>query len=82
MGLSQEAMVRRLAKGAKVVVQKLDAQGVEDVRELVGKYLDSLRQSERNEKVERLERLLQDPAHHFRMIVPANQQVAQEVSTE
>jgi glutamate synthase (NADPH/NADH) large chain len=82
MGLSEEAMIRRLAKGAKVVVQKLDATGIADVRELMGQYLSALSESERNDKVERLERLLQDPAHHFRMIVPANQQVAQEVSTE
>jgi len=82
MGLTQEAMQRRLAKGAKVVVQKLDERGVADVRELMSAYLDSLRQAEREEKAERLMRLLADPAAHFRMVLPTNQQVAQEVSTE
>ncbi|HEU4743414.1 MAG TPA: glutamate synthase-related protein [Meiothermus sp.] len=82
MGLTPEAMQRRLAKGAKVVIQKLDERGVADVRELMGVYLAALTQAERHDKVERLERLLLDPAAHFRMVVPANQQVAQEVSTE
>lgn len=82
MGLNEEAMRRRLAKGAKVVIQKLDERGVADVRELMGVYLAALTQAERHDKVERLERLLLDPGSHFRMVVPANQQVAQEVSTE
>ena len=74
MGLNEEAMHRRLAKGAKVVVQKLDERGVADVRELMTAYLDALREAEL--------RLLADPAAHFRMVVPANQQVIQDVSTE
>lgn len=82
MGLNQEAMERRLAKGAKVVVQKLDERGIADVRELMTAYLNELRSAERYEKAERLMKLLADPAHHFRMVLPANQQVAQEVSTE
>ncbi|GEM85881.1 glutamate synthase-related protein [Meiothermus granaticius] len=82
MGLTEEAMRRRLAKGAKVVVQPLDERGIADVRELMSAYLDALREAERDEKAERLLRLLADPALHFRMVVPANQQVVQEVSTE
>ncbi|MCS7058194.1 MAG: glutamate synthase-related protein [Meiothermus sp.] len=82
MGLTEEAMQRRLAKGAKVVIQKLDERGIADVRELMSAYLNTLRAAEREEKAERLLKLLADPAAHFRMVVPTNQQVAQEVSTE
>lgn len=82
MGLTEDAMNRRLAKGAKVVIQKLDERGIADVRELMTAYLNELRSAERDDKAERLMKLLADPATHFRMVVPANQQVAQEVSTE
>ncbi|MDX2004991.1 MAG: glutamate synthase-related protein [Meiothermus sp.] len=82
MGLTEDAMHRRLAKGAKVVIQKLDERGIADVRELMTAYLNELRSAERDDKAERLMKLLADPATHFRMVVPANQQVAQEVSTE
>ena len=82
MGLNEEAMQRRLAKGAKVVIQKLDERGIADVRELMSAYLEALRAAEREDKAERLLRLQADPAAHFRMVLPINQQVAQEVSTE
>ncbi|WP_018467202.1 glutamate synthase-related protein [Calidithermus timidus] len=82
MGLDDAALNRRLAKGAKVVVQKLDERGVADVKELLGAYIAELYAAERSDKAERLERLVQDPAYHFRVVVPVNQQVLQEVSTE
>jgi len=82
MGLDDAALNRRLAKGAKVAVQKLDERGVADVKELLGAYIAELHAAERSDKAERLERLLQDPTHHFRMVLPVNQQVIQEVSTE
>jgi glutamate synthase (NADPH/NADH) large chain len=82
MGLKTEAMQRRLAKGAKVAIQKLDERGVADVRELMTAYLNALKASEREDKAERLTKLLADPANHFRMVLPISQQVVQEVSTE
>jgi glutamate synthase (NADPH/NADH) large chain len=82
MGLTEEAMRRRLAKGAKVAVKPLDARGVEDVRELLGAYIRVLRENKREEKAVRLERLLEDPVRHFRMVEPVSQQVEQGVSTE
>jgi glutamate synthase (NADPH/NADH) large chain len=82
MGLTEEAMRRRLAKGAKVAVKPLDARGVEDVRELLGAYIRVLRENKREEKAVRLERLLEDPVRHFRMVEPVSQQVDQGVSTE
>jgi glutamate synthase (NADPH/NADH) large chain len=82
MGLTEEAMRRRLAKGAKVVVRPLDARGVEDVRELLSAYIAVLREAKREEKAKRLEGLLLEPALHFRMVEPVGQQVDQGVSTE
>ena len=37
-GLDREALERRLGKGAKVALQELDAEGVLDVKELLGHY--------------------------------------------
>jgi len=82
MGLTEEAMKRRLAKGAKVAVKPLDARGVEDVRELLSAYIRVLREAKREEKAKRLEKLLENPAEHFRMVEPVSQQVDQGVSTE
>jgi glutamate synthase (NADPH/NADH) large chain len=82
MGLTEEAMKRRLAKGAKVAVKPLDARGVEDVRELLSAYIAVLREAKREEKANRLAKLLEDPATHFRMVEPVSQQVEQGVSTE
>lgn len=82
MGLDKEAMVRRLAKGAKVVVQSIDDRGIADVRELLGAYGQALADAEREDKASRLARLADRASSHFLMVVPANQQVAQEVSTE
>ena len=56
--LTEEAMQRRLAKGARVVIQRLDERGIADVRELMSAYLDALRAAEREDKAERLLRLL------------------------
>lgn len=82
MGLDQAAMQRRLAKGAKVVVQRLDERGVADVQELLGAYGKALQDAEREDKATKLAKLADQAASHFLMVVPANQQVAQEVSTE
>ncbi len=82
MGLTEEAMRRRLAKGARVVVRPLDARGVEDVRELLSAYIEVLKEARREEKARRLEALLEDPRAHFRMVEPITQQVDQGVSTE
>ncbi|MGQ9735743.1 MAG: glutamate synthase-related protein [Thermaceae bacterium] len=82
MGLTEEAMKRRLAKGAKVVIRPLDERGVEDVRELLSAYIAVLKEAKREEKLRRLEALMEDPAAHFRMVVPLAQQVDQGVSTE
>jgi glutamate synthase (NADPH) large chain len=82
VGLDDAALQRRLAKGALVKIYKLNDHGIGDVRELLGAYHESLVNSEQSEAARRVAELLVDPAAHFRMIVPANQQVDASVSTE
>jgi glutamate synthase (NADPH/NADH) large chain len=82
VGLDDAALARRLAKGANVKIYKLNDHGVQDLRELLGQYHETLVSSEQPEAARRVAELLVDPAAHFRMVVPANQQVDASVSTE
>ena len=81
-GLDDAALNRRLAKGASVKVLPLSAQGVADVRELLGDYHEVLTKSEQPIPARRIAELLVDPAAHFRMVLPAAQTVDQSVATE
>jgi DNA polymerase III gamma/tau subunit len=72
-------------RGAHPDVVEIDAasnNSVEDVRELLSAYIRVLREAKREEKAKRLEKLLENPAEHFRMVEPVSQQVDQGVSTE
>ncbi len=82
MGLDDTAHSRRLAKGANVKIHKLGERGVTDIREMLGEYHKALVSSEQTDAARRVAELLVDPAAHFRMVVPANQQVDASVSTE
>ncbi len=82
LGLDETALQRRLAKGANVKIYNLNQAGTTDVRELLGEYHTLLTTSEQVDAARRVAELLVDPAQHFRMIVPANQQVDASVSTE
>jgi glutamate synthase (NADPH) large chain len=82
MGLDDAALERRLAKGALVKIHKLGQKGVADIRELLGEYHNALVASEQADTARRIAELLVDPSNHFRMVVPANQQVDASVSTE
>ncbi len=81
-GLDDAALNRRLAKGASVKVLPLSAQGVADLRELLGDYHEVLLKSEQPVPARRIAELLVDPAAHFRMVLPAAQTVDQSVATE
>ncbi|PYE53020.1 glutamate synthase-related protein [Deinococcus yavapaiensis] len=81
-GLDDEALRRRLAKGANVVVLPLSASGVADVRELLGDYHQALVASEQPGAARKVAELLVDPATHFRMVIPAAQAMDQSVATE
>ncbi len=82
MGLDEAAFRRRLAKGARVEVLPLDEAGVADVRELLGRYVEVLREAERHDRADQIAMLAVEPRRHFRMLVPLKGQEDQEVSTE
>ncbi len=82
IGLDDAALQRRLAKGAAVRIHPLHAQGVADVRELLTDYHQALIRSEQLEAARRVAELLVNPSEHFRMVLPAAQQVDPRLSTE
>jgi glutamate synthase (NADPH/NADH) large chain len=81
-GLDRAALERRKGKGAKVSLQHLDAQGVLDVEELLGRYADELRATDQENEAERIAALASAAAEHFLMVVPEREQTDPSVSTE
>lgn len=82
MGLTKEAIGRRMAKGAKVFVSDLDNKGKQDVQELLGKYITLLENDGQIEEADLLKTLLQNPEEHFVQISPVKEQADPSVSTE
>jgi glutamate synthase (NADPH) large chain len=81
MGLTQEALTRRIAKGAKVKLEPLNEQGLEDVNELLSNYIKVL-ETEQPEEAENLKKLLDSPSEHFLQVIPSKEQADPSVSTE
>ncbi|WP_200759470.1 glutamate synthase-related protein [Effusibacillus dendaii] len=82
MGLDENALRRRIAKGAKVALSKLDPQGKRDLEELIGNYVKELRRSGQEEEANQVEALLAHPEQHFMMVKPASAQTDQDIATE
>lgn len=82
MGFDQAALERRIAKGAKVFLYKLDEQGKNDVAELLGAYKEELLATEQYETASRVQQWIDDAASHFVMITPKKEQADPSVSTE
>jgi glutamate synthase (NADPH/NADH) large chain len=82
VGLTEEALRRRIAKGAKVILQGLDAQGEMDVTDLLLVYHKELRQSGQVEAAKKLVPLLMRPKEHFLMIRPGKDITDQSIATE
>lgn len=82
MGLDEAAIRRRIAKGAKVSLMKLDMQGKRDIEELLGHYVKELRKSGQEDEASIVERLLAYSENHFLMIKPGEQQTDQDIATE
>jgi glutamate synthase (NADPH/NADH) large chain len=80
--LDRAALERRKGKGAKVVIEKLDTEGVLDVQELLGAYAGELRATGQKEEAARVLALADDPQAHFLMSVPEGQQTDPSISTE
>jgi glutamate synthase (NADPH/NADH) large chain len=82
VGLTKEAIERRIAKGAKVSVTKLNDNGKNDVNELLSKYADLLANDGQTEEADQLRKLLANLENHFLQIVPVKEQSYPSVSTE
>ncbi|MBX6353690.1 MAG: alpha-hydroxy-acid oxidizing protein [Thermoflavifilum sp.] len=82
MGLTDEALRRRIAKGAKVTLSILDAKGEADVVELLTVYQKELRRSGQHEEAKKLTPLIQHPLEHFRMVRPGTDITDQDIATE
>ncbi|MBM7704443.1 glutamate synthase (NADPH/NADH) large chain [Bacillus iocasae] len=82
MGLTKQALQRRIAKGAKVTIQALTDKGIQDVKELLSFYLEGLKEEGQYEEAEAIEKLRQNPEQHFLQVNPIKEQADPSVSTE
>lgn len=82
MGLDLAALKRRLAKGAKVGMSRLNDGDKAAVRELLGYYKTELENSGQYDDAGRLELLTDAPEQHFIKVQPINMQVDPSISTE
>jgi glutamate synthase (NADPH/NADH) large chain len=82
LGLTIEALQRRIAKGAKVSISSLTNKGIADVKELLGQYIESLTMTGQSEEADSLAALLEKPEDHFVQVIPAKEQADPSVSTE
>lgn len=82
MGLNDQALRRRIAKGARVTLQPIDEQGKRDLVELLTLYQEELAKSDQHEEAALIQTLIVQPELHFRMIKPGAMQTDQEIATE
>ncbi len=82
VGLTESALRRRIAKGAKVTLLPLDGKGKADVAELLSLYQKELRRSGQADMADELETLRLKPAEHFLMIRPSSAITDQSIATE
>jgi len=80
--LDREAIERRLGEGAKVSLADLDAEGILDLEELLGRYADELRATDQPDEAERISELAAAAPEHFLMIIPEKVQADPNISTE
>ncbi len=80
--LDRAAIERRLGAGAKVDLAELDAEGILDVDELLGYYVEELRETDQSDEAERIQRLAARPRESFLMLVPEKLQTDPSISTE
>lgn len=80
--LDREAIERRLGRGAKVELQELDAEGMLDLDDLLGRYAEELRATDQDAEAERVLALAADAPASFLMILPHKVQADPNISTE
>ncbi|OIJ17257.1 glutamate synthase [Anaerobacillus alkalilacustris] len=82
VGLTKEALHRRIAKGAHVTIQPLTNRGIDDLTELLTIYKDILTKNGQSEEAEIIGMLLAEPEEHFLQVIPTKEQADPSVSTE
>jgi glutamate synthase (NADPH/NADH) large chain len=80
--LDVAAIERRMGEGAKVTVTELDAEGILDVQDLVGRYAGELRETDQDDEASLVVGLAADAPANFVMIVPEKVQADPNISTE
>jgi glutamate synthase (NADPH/NADH) large chain len=78
----QAAIERRLAKGAKVVIQEVNENDLNNLRELLTTYADELKQNHQADESQKALGLLIDWKNTFVRVVPLGQQEDQRFATE
>lgn len=82
LNFDRAAIQRRLAKGAKVVIQDVGDADLNNLRELLTTYADELKLSHQIEEAEKALNLLMDWKNTFVRVVPFGQQEEQRFATE
>ena len=82
LNFDQAAIQRRLAKGAKVVVQEVGENDLKNLRELLTVYAEELKQNHQVEEAQKVLNLLVDWKNTFVRVAPLGQQEEQRFATE
>lgn len=82
MGFEEEAIRRRLAKGATVKILPVSANDEKNLNDLLCSYYDALIDANQREYAAEILEILARWQQEFVKIIPANQQVDQTVATE
>jgi len=82
LNFDQAAIERRLAKGAKVVIQEVGENDLKNLRELLTLYADELKQNHQSEGAQKALGLLIDWKNTFIRVIPLGMQEDQRIATE
>lgn len=82
LNFDQAAIQRRLAKGAKVVIQEVGEDDLKNLRELLTVYAEELKHNHQSDEAQKALGLLIDWKNTFVRVVPLGQQEDQRIATE
>jgi glutamate synthase (NADPH/NADH) large chain len=82
MGLDEEALRRRLARGAKVLLSGLGPADIRSLQELLGAYQEELARSGQEEEAEEVAQIIRQLPAGFLKVTPIGQQEDPSISTE
>lgn len=82
LNFDEAAIKRRLAKGAKVVIQEVGEQDLKNLQDLLTTYAEELRHNHQSEESQKILNLLIDWKNTFVRVVPLGQQEDQRFATE